>query len=328
MNEKIYKFSFLNILALIWLLFTCQNCAYAQADYPNRPVKMIVGFPAGGAVDAAGRAMAQILQKNFNQSFVIENRPGVGGMLAMQEVARSAPDGYTLAVGSAGPLTVSPSIFKKSNFDPRQSLTPVIWFVNNPGVVVVRKDLQANNIAELIKLSKAKDLNMASAGTGSVLHLMGEYLQERLGIKWTHIPYKGSGPALTDMVAGRTDVTLELIASAAPFIKSGQLRALAVTSSKRSNTLPDIPTMQELGYSGLDMGSWMALLAPKGVPTEIVNKLNLAINEAMKNPELIEKINSSGGELVGGTPQDLLNQINKELPRWGSIIDRLNIQPD
>ena len=169
---------------------------------------------------------------------------------------------------------------------------------------------------------------MASAGTGSVLHLMGEYFQERMGIKWVHVPYKGSGPALTDMVAGRSDVALELVPSAAPFVKSGQLRALAITSSKRLNALPDIPTLAELGYNGLDMGSWMALLAPKGTSPEIITKLNQALNEAMKNPEFIQKVNAGGGELVGGTPQDLANQMNKEIPRWATIIDRLNIQPD
>ena len=321
MNKNIKKGFFLVSITLV--LFFNQNL-YAQADYPNRPVKMIVGFPAGGAVDGAGRMMAQILQKAFNQTFIIENRPGVGGMLAMQEVARAAPDGYTLAVGSAG----SPSIFKKANFDPRQSLAPVIWFVNNPGIVVIRKDLPVNNIAELVKLSKTKELNMASAGTGSVLHLMGEYFQERMGIKWVHVPYKGSGPALTDMVAGRTDVALELVPSAAPFVKAGQLRALAITSTKRLNALPEVPTLGELGYSGLDMGSWMALLAPKGTSAEIINKLNQALNEAMKNPELIQKVNAGGGELVGGTPQDLTNQMNKEIPRWAAIIERLNIQPD
>ena len=319
----------LMICALGVGLLSITTLVTAQTStYPNRPVKMLVGFPAGGAVDAAGRTMAQSLQKSLNQSFIVDNRPGVGGMLAMQEVARSLPDGYTLAVGSAGPLTVSPTIFKSANFDPLQSLAPIIWFVNNPGIIVIRKDLPVNSIAELVQLSKTKQLNMASAGTGSVLHLMGEYFQDKMGIKWVHIPYKGSGPALLDMAAGRTDVSLDLIPSTAPLIKSGQIRALAVTSSKRSAALPDIPTLTELGYEGLEMGSWMGLLAPKGTSTDSINKLNNILNQAIKDPELIARVNNAGGELVGGSPQDLANLMNKDLNRWAVIINRLNIQPE
>jgi tripartite-type tricarboxylate transporter receptor subunit TctC len=317
-------------LSLIFLSFIFySNFVFAQAtNYPTRPVKMIVGFTAGGAVDAAGRTMAQALQKSLDQSFIVDNRPGVGGMLAMQEVARASPDGYTLAVGSAGPLTVSPTIFKNANFDPRQTLAPVIWFVNNPGILVIRKDLPVNNIADLVALSKSKQLNMASAGTGSVLHLMGEYFQDKLGIKWTHIPYKGSGPALLDLAAGRTDVALDLITSSAPMVKSGQLRALAVTSNKRSLALPDVPTLNELGYDGLVMGSWMGLLAPKGTSSESIDKLNAILNQAIKDPELITRVSNAGGELTGGSPQDLANLMNKDLNRWAIIINRLNIQPD
>jgi tripartite-type tricarboxylate transporter receptor subunit TctC len=194
--------------------------------------------------------------------------------------------------------------------------------------VVIRKDLPVNSITELVQLSKTKQLNMASAGTGSVLHLMGEYFQDKMGIKWIHIPYKGSGPALLDMAAGRTDVALDLIPSAAPLVKSGQLRALAVTSSKRSPALPDVPTLTELGYDGLEMGSWMGLLAPKGTSAESINKLNAILNQAIKDPELIARVSNAGGELVGGSPQDMVNHINKDLNRWAVIINRLNIQPE
>lgn len=319
-----------NFFRILFAVCLCVNSAYVLAqtsNYPTRPVKMIVGFSAGGAVDAAGRTMAQALQKSLNKSFIVENRPGAGGLLAMQEASRAQPDGYTLAVGSAGPLTVSPTIFKSTNFDPRQTLSPVIWFINHPGIIVVSKDLPASNVAELIALSKSKQLNMASAGTGSVLHLMGEYFQERMGIKWTHIPYKGSSQALLDLAGGRTDVSFDLISSALPMVKSGQLRALAVTSNKRSPALPDVPTLTELGYDGMEMGSWMGLLAPKGTTNDVINKLNAALNQAMKDPELIARTNSTGGELVGGSPQDLANLMNKDLNRWAVIINRLNLQP-
>ena len=305
------------------------STAHAQAEaWPAKPVRLIVGFTPGGAVDNAGRLMAAELQKALGKSFVVENKPGVGGLLALQEVARAAPDGYTLVVGSAGPLTVSPNLFKQQNFDPRQSLEPIIWFVNTPGIVVVRKDLKANNLKELVALSKTTNLNMASGGTGSVLHLMGEYMQERIGAKFQHVPYKGSTPALTDLAGGRVDVMVDVVPSSAQLVKGGQLRALAVTSKERSPQLPDVPTAGEQGYSGMEMGSWMALLAPKGTPQHIVQTANRILNDSLKNPEVRAKIIGGGGEVVGGTPQQLAEQINTELSRWAILIDRLGVKPE
>ncbi|MDB5796862.1 MAG: tripartite tricarboxylate transporter substrate binding protein [Paucimonas sp.] len=306
------------------------QAAQAQADgnYPNRQVRLLVGFTPGGAVDAAARLMAAELQKATGQTFVVENKPGVGGMLALQEGSRAAPDGYTLMVGSAGPLTVSPTMFKTQKFDPRQSLDPIIWFINTPGIVVVRKDLKANNLKELLALSKSSSLNMASAGSGSVLHLMGEYLQERLGVKWEHVPYKGSTPALTDIAGGRVDVMVDVVPSSAALVKDGKMRALAVTTRQRSPQLPDVPTAAEQGFTGLEMGSWMALLAPKGTPPAIIQRLNAILNESIKKPEIIARANGMGGELVGGTPQALADQINTELPRWAGIIERNGLKGD
>ncbi|HNZ91402.1 MAG TPA: tripartite tricarboxylate transporter substrate binding protein [Acidovorax sp.] len=298
------------------------------ADYPDKPVKMMVGFSPGGTVDAAGRMMAGALQKATNQNFIVENKPGVGGMLALMETARAAPDGYTLAVGSAGPLTVSPTLFKSAKFDPRKSLEPVIWFINSPGIIAVHKDLPARNMAELIELSKRKSLTVASAGTGSVLHLMGEYLQERLSIKWTHVPYKGSAPALLDLIAGRTDVITDLVSSTMAFVKSGQLRALAVTSKSRSPALPSVPTLDELGYTGLEMGSWMGLLAPKGTPAAVITRLNTILNAAIQSPELAEQVRVSGNELAGGSPRAMSDLIDAELPRWEKVIQRLGLKPE
>jgi tripartite-type tricarboxylate transporter receptor subunit TctC len=318
---KLLRYAMLGSLAIT-------SVAQAQTDYPNRPVRVLVGFPAGGAVDGAARIMAAELQKAYGQSFVVDNRPGVGGMLAAQEAARGAPDGYTLLVGSAGPLTVSPSIFKSRGFDPRVSLDPIIWFVNTPGILVVRKDLKANNIKELVALSKTTTLNMASAGSGSVLHLMGEFFQERVGVKWTHIPYKGSPPALQDLMGGRVDVMLDVVPTTAALVKSGQLRALAITTKNRSSQLPDVPTVAEEGYDGVDMGSWMALLAPKGTPQPIIQRMNQILNESIKNPEIRARVAASGGELVGGTPQDLTDRINTELPRWAKVIERNKLAQD
>ena len=321
-NPLISLFKLLRYATLGTLLIGPAAHAQTEQNYPTRPVKVLVPFPAGGAVDGAARIMANELQKAMGGTFVVENRPGVGGMLAAQEAARAAPDGYTLLVGSAGPLTVSPSIFPAQKFDPRKTLDPVILFVNTPGILVVRKDLKANNVKELVALSKTSSLNMASAGAGSVLHLMGEFFQEKAGVKWAHIPYKGSPPALQDLVGGRVDVMTDVVPTTAQLVKSGQLRALAVTSKNRSSQLPDVPTLVEEGYDGVDMGSWMALLAPKGTPQPIVMRMNKILNDAINNPDIKARVAASGGELVGGTPQDLTDRINTELTRWATVIER------
>lgn len=202
--------------------------------------------------------MAQALSQALGQSFVVENRPGVGGLTALELVAKSAPDGYTLAVGTVGPLTVSPTLFKERAFDALEQLEPVIWFASTPGIIVVRNDLEANDVLTLVALSKANPdrLSMASAGAGSIQHLMGAYFQDKTGIKWLHVPYKGSIPALTDLAAGRVDLILDVVPSAAPLVKSGRLRALAVTTQKRSTQMPEVPTLEELGIKGFDIDSW------------------------------------------------------------------------
>lgn len=296
-------------------------------DYPNKPVRVLVGFAPGGAVDIAGRLMAAELQKALGKSFVVENKPGVGGMLALQEGARAPADGYTIMVGSAGPLTVSPALFREQKFEPLKALDAVILYLYTPGTVVVRKDLKANNLNELVALSKGGNmLNMASAGSGSVLHLMGEYFQEKAGVKWEHIPYKGSSPALADMAAGRVDVMLDVLPSSAPLVKGGQIRALAVTSKQRNPQLPDVPTAAEQGFQNLELGSWMGIMVPKGTPPAIIEKLNKALNDSLANPEVKSKIAASGSEVVGGSSASMQRRIETELKQWTALIDKNGIK--
>jgi tripartite-type tricarboxylate transporter receptor subunit TctC len=316
-----------SVAASVGFAMSSGSAVADASTYPSRPVRVLVGFAPGGAVDIAGRTMAQQLQKALGQPFVVENKPGVGGLIALKEGARAEPDGHTLLVGSAGPLTVSPSLFKKQQFDPQASLEPIIYFVNTPGIIVVRKDLKVDSVKELIELSKREKLTMASAGAGSILHLMGEHFQESVGIEWTHVPYKGSSPALVDLTGGRVDVMIDVVPTAAQFVKSGQLRALAVTTKNRSSRLPDVPTLGEMGYD-FDMGSWMALLAPKGTSPDIVAKLNDALNRSVKDPEVIERVSAMGGELVGGTPEDLVRKLDVEIPRWRAIIEKNNLGAD
>ena len=303
--------------------------AIAQS-YPAKPVRLIVPFAAGGSVDIIGRTMGQALSQALGQSFVAENRPGAGGLVALDVVAKSSPDGYTIGVGSAGPLTVSPALLKDRAFDPLAQLEPIILFANTPGTILARHDLPVSNARELIQLSKASPgkLTMASAGSGSVLHLIGEYFQEDNGVRWTHIPYKGSAPALIDLIAGRVDVMVDTPPSAAPHVKSGKIKVLAVTAQKRPTLLPDASTLEEQGYRGYDMGSWMGLVAPKGTPHEVIAKLNAELVKALGTPDMRQRLATAGAEPEGGTPQQFAQKIKADLARWTEIIQRAGIKAE
>ena len=316
-------------LALMAVVMLSAGAVHAQnSSYPSKTVTLVVPFAAGGTVDIMGREMAGILSKKLSISVVVENRPGGGGSIAYNVVSRAAPDGYTLFVGSAGPMTVAPSLFPQAKLDPLKQLDPIILFANTPGIVVARADLNVSSMKELVALSKLQPgkLTMGSAGSGSVLQLMGEYLQERLGFKWTHIPYKGSTPALTDLMAKQIDVMVDLVNSTAPYVSSKAIKAIAVTSSNRSSELPDVPTLIEAGYPGFDMGSWMGLMAPKGTPPEIVKKLNETINEALATEELRDRLKLIGAEPVGGPPQRVTERLNEEIPRWTSIVESTGLK--
>lgn len=310
-------------------LFAASTAALAQ-PYPAKPVRVIVPFAAGGSVDIVGRTMAQVLSQALGQSFFAENRPGAGGLLALDAVAKSAADGYTLGVGSAGPLTVAPAIHRDRGFDPLAQLEPIVLFANTPGVILARQDLPATDARQLIALSKASPgkLTMASAGSGSVLHLIGEYFQEANGIKWTHIPYKGSSPALIDLVAGRVDVMVDSPPSAAPHVKSSKIKVLAATSQRRSSLLPDASTLEEQGYRGYDMGSWMGLVAPKGTSPEIIARLNGELVKALRTPEMRQRLVAAGAEAEGGTPEQFAQRIQADLARWTEVIQRAGIKAD
>lgn len=298
------------------------SAAAQGQSYPSRPVKLLVPFAAGGAVDIVGRIMAQALTTATGQPFVVENRTGAGGLIAMDAVGKAEPDGYTLAVGGNGPLTMSPNIYRDMKFDTLARLEPIIWYATTPGVLIVRADLKAGNIGELIALSKASagGLTMGSGGSGSLPHLMGEYFQSISGIRWVHVPYKGSAPALNDMVAGRIDVMVDVVSTAAPHVKSGKMRALAVTTPRRSSQMPDVPTLQELGYKDFSMSSEVSLLAPKGTPRGIISHLNAELNKSLQSPEVRSRLASLGGEPEGGGPEHLGARVRSDLERWGKVI--------
>ena len=320
------KIFHLNVFAAALCLSLLSQNAFSQtasiASYPSHPVRLLVPFAPGGAIDLIGRQIAAALTESFGQTFVVENRPGVGGLLALEQVAGASPDGYTLAVGSAGPLTMGPSLYKDRNFDPLTRFDPIIWYASTPGVLVVSPGVKADTVSAVVELSKAsaQSLNMGSAGSGSINHLMGEYFQEQNAIKWLHIPFKGSAPALAELMAGRLDVMMDIVPTAAPLVNSGKLRALAVTTPKRSSLLPNTPTLMELGYRDFDVSSWIALMAPRGTPPEIVQKLNLALNKALQTAAVRARLSVIGAEPEGGGPERVTQRLKIEIPRWAGII--------
>ncbi len=308
--------------SLVASVLAFAGSSQAADVYPNRPIRLIVPFAAGGAVDLLGRQIAQSLTETLGQAAVVENRPGAGGLLAMELVASAPADGYTLAVGAAGPLSISPSLYASRKFDPLTRLKPVIWYASTPGVLVVSPQMKAKNVDELVKESKAKagKLNMGSAGSGSINHLMGEYFEERAGIQWTHVPFKGSAPALSELMSGRLDVMMDIVPTAAPLIASGKIKPLAVTTPGRSSMLPDVPTLEELGYQGFDVSSWISLMAPAGTSPEIVAKLHGALDAALKKPQVRERLARVGAEPEGGPSDRITRRLAVELPRWAAII--------
>jgi tripartite-type tricarboxylate transporter receptor subunit TctC len=268
------------------LLLAGCNPATAQT-YPSKPVTLIVPYAPGGGTDIIARLTAQALFEEFGQSFIVDNRGGGGGMIGVEGAARATPDGYTLLFSSTGPVTISPVLFKNRDFDPLARLVPIVEVASNPTVLVVRNGLPAAGVDELIALSKKSPgaPNMASAGNGSLQHLAGEYFQARTGVKWQHVPFRGSGPAFGELIAGRVDVMVDVVPGVAQLIRDGKLRALAVLVPNRSPQLPDVPTLAELGYRDFDISGWHALFAPKGVPEEVVTKLNAAANRFLARPE-------------------------------------------
>jgi tripartite-type tricarboxylate transporter receptor subunit TctC len=304
--------------------------ALAQgARYPDRPVRVLIPFAPGGGVDVVGRIMASVLQARLGQPFVVENRPGGGGLVALRAVAAAPPDGYLLGIGAPGPLTIAPTLLPNANFDTLALLEPVQLFASTPGILIGRRGLPAS-LAEVVAMSRAPGarLTMASAGTGSVLHLMGEHLQEKLGVKWTHVPYRGSGPAFADLLAGNVDLMVDVVPTSAPLVQAGQVRAFFVTMPARAPQLPEVPTSAEVGLGASDMGSWMALLGPRGLPAPIVAALNEALNAGLQDAALRERVIASGAVPVGGPPEVLAARIRQETPLWAQIIRANNVQAE
>ena len=300
------------------LLFAISLASAAQS-YPAKPVRIVVPFAPGGGSDFIARFMAQRLSGGLGQQVIVENKPGAGGMLGITQGQQAPADGYTLTL-IASSYTVNPSIYK-FGFDPVSDITPVIQLSQGPLLIVVRPSLPVKTTRDLIALAKQKpgQLNFASSGQGSVIHMATELFQSMAGIKMNHIPYKGTGPALTDTIGGQTDVFFSSTATAVPHVQSGKLRAVAVTTQKRIPALPDVPTVSESGVKGYDVVLWHGLIGPKGLPKPIVDRLNAEANTALKVPETAAQLQSDGVAPAGGTPEQFRAQIQKEIGIWRKV---------
>jgi tripartite-type tricarboxylate transporter receptor subunit TctC len=291
------------------------------AGYPERLIKLIVPFAAGGPVDVMARLVAQNLSAKFGLSVIVENRPGAGGTIASKLVASAEPDGYTLLFASAGSLAISPSLYKSLGYDPVAGFAPVALVANHPQAMVVHPDVPVHSVKELIDYAKARPgaLNFGAA-PGTPPQLMVELFCSLSGIKMVFVPYKGAAPALTDLIAGRTQMTMLSTTVIVPPILDGRLRPLAVSSTTRWHELPDVPTMAEAGFTDFPQGSWTALVAPAGTPAEVVTRLNAAVNEGLGSPELRGGLTRLGAEVKTDTPPQLGAMMADEIKKWAEVI--------
>jgi tripartite-type tricarboxylate transporter receptor subunit TctC len=292
------------------------------ADYPSRPVTIVVGFPPGGASDILARIIADKLGSLLGQPVVVDNRPGAGGNVAGEVVAHAAPDGYTLLLGNNAILATNASLYSKINFDPVKDFTPISLIGTQANVLVVNNDVPAHSLAELIALAKAKPgkLNFASSGYGLAAHLAGELFKAQAHIDIVHVPYKGSAPALEDVISGQDQMMFATASGVMGFLKNGQVRALAVTTLKRTAILPDIPTMDEAGLPGFEATTWHGLVAPAGTPPDIIGTLHRAIVETLKDTGVQQKLAALGVDIAPDSPDQFAAYIKSEIPKWAAII--------
>ena len=294
----------------------------AQENWPAKPIRLVIPFPPGGATDILGRMVAQELSKALGVSVVADNRAGAGGNIGAEAVAKAAPDGYTLLMCTIGTQSINQSLYPKLGFDPIRDHVPVTLVATVPNALVVNPNVPAKTVKELIALAKSRPgrLNYGSSGNGSSVHLSGELFKSMTGTFMTHIPYRGSAPAVADLIAGQLDLMFDNLPSVISHIKAGKLRALAVTSPRRSPSMPDLPTIAEAGVPGYDATSWFGVVAPAGTPQPIVNRIQQVIAKSLATPEIREKLLTLGAEGVGNTPEVFGQFIRAEAEKWAKVI--------
>jgi tripartite-type tricarboxylate transporter receptor subunit TctC len=324
------KRSFLSFLGLTLLLTASHSISQSTSTWPNKPIRIIVPFATGGNVDVTARVVGAGMSKVLNQSVIVENRVGAGGKIGAEAAMKSAPDGYTLMMGSNSSLSVAPNLYKDWPYDPQTGIAPVTYLAAVPFVLVVRAGLGPKNIAELIALAKQKPsgLSMASAGNGTSNHLVGEYFQSVTGTQFLHVPYKGAGPALQDVVAGRVDLLFDQVSSSTAFIEQGRVTPLAVSSNERWKSLPQTPTFIESGLSKFSIINFTGLVAPPGTPEEIISALQRAASAALEDDAVKKSFAGMGVQAVGDGPKQFNQLIREDLQRWASVIRDKGIKLD
>jgi tripartite-type tricarboxylate transporter receptor subunit TctC len=296
--------------------------AFAQANFPSRAVTLTVGFAPGGGTDTAARIIAKKLGDNIGQPVVVENRAGAGGNIAAQHIASAAPDGYTIHLASVGPMAVAPHMTRNLPYDPKRDIAPITMGVVFPNVIVVHPGVPATTLAEYVALAKQKpgELNYASSGIGGAGHLTGELLKQRAGIDVVHVPYKGGGPAMTDLLGGRVTMYPGVPSTTAPHIEAGKLRALATTGARRTSTMPNVPTVAESGYPGFEATNWYAFVAPGKTPKEILDYWNRELVKVLNDPAVKAELAKHGLEPMPGTREELARYIDKESETWSKVV--------
>ncbi len=316
---------------LLAALLACAACVASAQTYPAKAVRVVVPYPAGGYYDLLARVIGAKLADTWGQPFVVENRVGANGIIGTDFVAKSPADGYTIMMGGIGPHGINPSMYPKLPYNPVRDFAPIIHVASAPNVLVVHPSVNAHSVSELIALARAKPgmLTFSSAGTGSSQHLSGELMKMIAHVNMTHVPYKGSAPAVTAVLAGEVTLLFGTMADVVEHVRGGKLRALAVTSARRIPILPDVPTMVEAGIPGYEATAWFGMLAPAGTPPDIVNKLNAEVNRVLKMPDVLARISQQGSaEIVGGSPAQFGDFIRAEVAKWAQVIKETGVKAE
>jgi tripartite-type tricarboxylate transporter receptor subunit TctC len=315
------------LLAMMSFLAIACAAVAGEAVYPERPITMVVTFAAGGSSDVLARAVAAAMARRLGQQLAVDNRPGAGGQIGAETVAHAAPDGYTVLFGTNGTLGIGPALYKHLRYDPLHDLAPVGVLHKLPLLLIVNPSVPAKNLADLIGYARSKPgaLSFSSAGVGSVSHLAGELFKQEAKIDILHVPYKGGGAAVPDLLAGRVSMMLETIPNALPLARSGQMRAIGVTTKERSSLAPDIPTLAESGLPGFDVSAWTGLFVPAGTPAAIVNRLNVETRQITHDQKYVALIHGMGTDVASSSPQDFGQFVRADIARWEAVVKNAGI---